>query len=89
MRYCQRRPGTGTADTEAWGDRMTARTQTRRLVVAMAVALTTAALAAVSLAATASAATSAATDRTDVGSIAKLPTTRRCSARWRRPDGWR
>jgi subtilase family serine protease len=39
----------------------------------MAVALTTAALAAVSLAATASAATSAATDRTDVGSIAKLP----------------
>ena len=52
---------------------MTARTQTRRLVVAMAVALTTAALAAVSLAATASAAPSAATDRTDVGSIAKLP----------------
>jgi subtilase family serine protease len=48
---------------------MTARTHVRRLVGAMAVALTTAALAAVSLAATAS----AATDRTDVGSIAKLP----------------
>jgi subtilase family serine protease len=48
---------------------MTARTRIGRLVVAVAVALTTAALAAVSLAATAS----AATDRSQVGSIAKLP----------------